>query len=427
MLGLKEVFPDHKVSLKEYEKITPKEVGLLRGLARDLKGKEVIHINSAAVGGGVAEILSSQVPLEKKLGLKSRWFVLKAPVEFFEVTKKLHNLLQGKLGALTEEEIGIYVSTSKRIGEEFEKLLKGSRGGVLVIHDPQPAPLIYHIPDNWFPILRFHIDLSSPNPAAVEFMKKYIEKFPSVIVSASEYLKPLELKKSQRSKVINPAINPFSEKNRDIKMETAESVLENLGINCTKPILTQVSRFDPWKDPIGVIQSYYRAKNKIPNLQLTLAGILFAADDPEAFEMFEKIKKHAKGDPDIYVFADPRQLKSISDELFINALYTASTVVIQKSLREGFGLTVTEAMWKGKAVVAGKTSGTMLQINHNKNGLLVSSVEEAARAVVKLTKNGELRERLGKAARESVRRRFLFSRFVRENLETYISGSKKRL
>lgn len=420
MAGLREVKITKQISYENYDSLTPKEIKELKKLSHKMKGVSVVHINTASLGGGVAELLLSQIPLERSLGIKSSWLVLDAPPEFFEITKKIHNLLQGKPGFLSEEEIGIYVSTNKEIGNKLEKFLEKIGRGILVIHDPQPAPLIFHVPDDWRPILRLHIDLSSPNPKMLEFLRKYIDKYHSIVVSVPEYTSPLELEKS-RIKIINPAIDPYSEKNQEIKIETAESILESLEINCTKPILTQVSRFDPWKDPLGVIKAYYEAKNEIPDLQLVLAGFLFAVDDPEAFEIFDKVKKHSKGDPDIFVFADPRQLKDTSNDTFINALYTASTVVMQKSLREGFGLTITEAMWKKKAVIAGKTNGTTLQISHGKNGFLVSSIKEAAEKTKDLIKNPKLREKLGKAAKESVRKKFLISRFVRENIETYIS------
>ena len=402
-----------------YKTLTPKAYKLARTAAKKLRGKKVLHINSTAAGGGVAELLKSQVPLEQSLGIKSRWFTINPPAYFFKITKKMHNLLQGKLSdSLSAKEKSAYLGTVKKMLPDFRKLIDSFKPNLVIIHDPQPLPLIEALtakkPSS---ILRIHIELSAPNPTAMEFLRPLIQKFNTVIFTNKIY-KPLWLA-AKKAKFVMPAIDPFSQKNKKMPLTEAESILALYNINIDKPVVSQISRFDPWKNPMGVINAYYIAKKSIPDLQLVLVGVMEAADDPEAKGLFKKVKKHAEGDPDIFLFSKKSDLLGVPNAIFINALQTANDLVIQKSIREGFGLTVTEAMWKGKAVVGGKTEGIMLQIKNNKNGVVVSSPEEAAEKLIKLIKDRKLRGRLGKVARKTVKKKFLMSRLVLDHLKLY--------
>lgn len=405
--------------LREYKKLNPSTYRKFIKEKNKLTGQTIIHVNSTSYGGGVAEILKSQLPLENYLGLESHWLVIKAPRNFFVITKKIHNLLQGQAGSITEKEKSLYLSINHDLGKFLNRFCERFNSGIVVIHDPQPLPLISHIPQNFSSILRLHLDLSAPNPNMLDILRPFISQYSLVILSDPDYRLSLPWLKKSKTKIILPAINPFNEKNEFMGLETAQEIIKQFGINPLKPIITQISRFDPWKDPLGVIRAYYLAKNEIPDLQLVLAGFLLAKDDPEAVEVFEKVKKHARGDPSIFLFGDIRKLKNITNDAFINALYTISTIIIQKSIREGFGLTITEAMWKGKPVIAGLTEGATLQIKNNKNGILVSSPEEAAKAIVRLIKNEKLRSRLGKAAHQSVKQKFLLPRFILNNVNAY--------
>ncbi len=264
-----------------------------------------------------------------------------------------------------------------------------------------------------------HPDLSSPKKTIINFLKPFIKKYDYLVLSNKNYKESFSWLEKTKIKFIYPAIDPLSRKNLTIDPLTARRILEQFNINFLNPLLLQVSRFDKWKDPLGALKAYYIAKNKMPNLQFVLAGFFFAQDDPEAKAIFSTVEKHAKGDPDVFLFANPKRLQKIDNELFINALYTSSDVVIQKSIKEGFGLTVTEAMWKEKPVIAGRTDGTSLQIKNNKNGILIDTAEEAGNIIVKLFKNEKLRRKLGKAAKESVKEKFLFSRFLLENIKLY--------
>lgn len=419
MANLIEVTPVRlSATLNEYKALIPHLAESLHKTAALLHNLPVIHINATPNGGGVSELLHAQVPLEQTLGLKSRWFTIHAPKKFFIVTKTIHNLLQGKQGKLTDKDFNLYLRINQKLSHDLQSILKKHSSGIVVIHDPQPLPLVTVIPKPFRTILRIHIDLSSPEPITLERLRPFIVQADRVIVSHSQYRNTLTWLPVRKVRIIAPAIDPFSEKNRPLSPETAAVILERFGINPTHPIVTQVSRFDPWKDPVGVIRAYYLAKNKIPDLQLVLAGFQSAQDDPEASSVFETVKKYAKGDPSIHLFSDPKILKDITEATFVNALYTGSTVMIQKSLREGFGLVVTEAMHKGKAIIAGMTTGTMLQIKNRKSGLLVASPEETAQAVVKLIKNKKLRDRLGGGAKQRVQR-FLMPHYIYENLKAY--------
>ena len=407
-----------KLDFERFKKITPKEFKEAKFLAKKLQGIKILNINSTSLGGGVAEILKSQLPLENSLKINSFWYVLKAPTEFFKITKKIHNFLQGEKGSLKESEKNFYLEfLFKKAAPDFKKLVLKIKPHILIIHDPQPLPLINFVPPSIKTILRIHIDLSEPNKEVAFFLKPFIEKYQKVIFSHKDYR--FNLLPQKKVKIIFPAIDPFSEKNRFLKVSQAKEILAFLGIHPEKPILLQVARFDPWKDHFSTLKAYYLAKNHFPKLQLVLVGIPQPKDDPQAQEIFEKVKKHAKGDPDVYLFSDIKQIKTISPDLFINALNTTSTVFMHKSIKEGFGLAITEAMWKKKPVIGGKTKGIELQITHKKNGFLVENAEEAAFWIEKLLKDKNLRKKIGKRAYETVKSKFLISRLVLDHLKLY--------
>ncbi|HZZ99561.1 MAG TPA: glycosyltransferase [Candidatus Paceibacterota bacterium] len=402
-----------------YADITPERVEKIKALGRDLSGLSVFHVNATRHGGGVAEMLKDQVPLERAAGLDSHWLVIEGDPDFFKITKKIHNLLQGKEASLTEHEKETYLSGNAELAEALGRRLAGLPRGIVVIHDPQPLAAITGLPSSIRTISRLHIDLTSPNAEVIDFLRPYISRYSNLIVSSQAYEKSLLWDGHPPIEVIMPAINPLSDKNKPLPMDQAKKILTEFGINPDQPLVSQVSRFDPWKDPVGVVDSYYKARNDIPELQLAMAGIKEADDDPQQTEMFEKTRDHAAGDRDVFLFFDPQNLNGVAQETFINALQTGSDVILQKSIREGFGLTVTEAMWKGKAVVAGVTAGTMMQIKNAENGFLVSSVDEAAKTLVYLLKNPPERTKIGAKARESVRENFLMPRLIEEHLELY--------
>ncbi|MBI2635217.1 MAG: glycosyltransferase [Parcubacteria group bacterium] len=409
----------NRINTKDYEQFDSKLRAKLISAAKKSKNKKVLHINATPFGGGVAEMLRSQIPFERMLGIKSHWLTIKAPIKFFRITKKIHNFIQGKSDTLTEKEKSLYISVNRELQKSLAYFIEKYKPTSIVIHDPQPLPLVNFIPKQIHKILRLHIDLSTPNPAILEFLKQFIVSYDKIVLSNKIYRLAMPWLKLSKIAVIMPAIDPLSVKNRSMNSETARLIINEFGINHTKPLITQVSRFDPWKDPLGVIKAYYLAKNKIPDIQLAMAGFFFAQDDPEAKEIFKIVKKNDRGDRDIFLFSNPKKLLGISNDTLINALYTASDLVIQKSIREGFGLTMTEAMWKGRAVVAGKTTGALVQIKDGKNGILVNSSEEAAEAIVRLMKNEKSREKLGKAAHQSVKRRFLLPHYVLNNIKLY--------
>ena len=424
MQGFTEVMiSGHVPRMDDYRKLELGLIDRLSSLAGDLRGKTIIHINATAQGGGVAEILMSQVPLERELGLNSRWFTINVPEEFFVVTKKIHNLLQGQKGSLADEEKDLYLKVNEGLGASFS-FLDDVKEGIVVFHDPQPMAAVVHLPDRFIPISRVHMDLSTPNQEAVDFLRPFLEKYHKVIISSGAYRAAFPWLEDSKFQIVTPAIDPFSNKNKRMEPEEANKILAGLEVNIDKPIVSQVSRFDPWKDPLGTINAYYMAKNQIPDLQLILAGIMQASDDPEAKELFKKVDKHAEGDPDIFLFSRLDQLGDVPDDVFINAVQTASDLILQMSIREGFGLTVTEAMWKGKTVVARHAVGTDMQIDHGKNGFLVSSPLEAAGMVIELIKNPVECHKLGLAARKSVSEKFLIPKMLMDHLEIYkvISG-----
>lgn len=394
------------ISLKEYEPIVGKAIlEELNLLATRLNGKSVQNVNATAVGGGVAEILSRMVPLLRELGVDAKWDVIKGGDQFFNVTKKIHNSLHGVNEVITPEMWDIFWKT----GEENSKEIQCS-SDVVFIHDPQPIALINQKAarnNKW--IWRCHVDVSHALENVWEVLRSHIVRYDASVFSAPSFAKPLSI----RQFLISPSIDPLSDKNKELPENVINEVLKFYGITNDKPIISQISRFDYLKDPVGVIETYKQVKRYF-DCQLVLAGGT-SVDDPESTEVLHKVMAHAEGDPDIHV------LLMKQNDIHINAIQRASTVVIQKSLREGFGLTVTEPLWKGKPVVASAVGGIPLQIKHKYHGLLCHSVEGAALAVKQLLQNPEYAKKLGENGREHVRQNFLLTRHLKEYMLLFLS------
>jgi len=382
------------------------EIEELRSLARPLRGKEIQMVNSTAVGGGVAEILNRLVPLAEELELAIRWDVMMGGEDFFEVTKSFHNALHGSAYQARPEDMEIFLAYSERnrarltLDAEFT-----------VIHDPQPAALIDARKDHaghW--IWRCHIDLSQPNPTVWKFLEGFVSRYDGAIFSSPEFSRQLLIPQY----LFHPAIDPLSEKNRDLEADFIAGVLARFQIDPGRPLLAQISRFDRLKDPVGVIRAYQSVKRYF-DCQLVLAGG-GAADDPEGAVVLNEVRHEAHGDPDIHVLELPAW-----SPLEINALQRASTVVIQKSLREGFGLTVAEALWKKKPVVASAVGGIPIQVIHKHTGLLAHSVEGTAYQIRFLLSHPEIAARLGEQGHQHVKENFLITHNLRNYLALFLA------
>lgn len=373
----------------------------IQALADRLRERRVLHVNSTAVGGGVAEILTRMVPLMNEVGLLANWWVIRGDNEFFSVTKSIHNALQGGPGALTAEMRTCYERT-----QAFNRDSMPRDTDVVIVHDAQPAGLVTaetrgHAKWIW----RCHVDLSRPNASYWDYIAPIVARYDATVFSSPKFAQRTGLP----TYIVPPSIDPLSQKNCELDRETVRRTLEQFSLDPKRPILTQVSRFDWFKDPLGVIQAYRIVKSDF-NVQLVLAGG-GADDDPEGSAVLARIREEASGDPDIHILALP---PTANPE--INALQRGSTIVLQKSTREGFGLTVTEALWKGKPVVAGAVGGITQQIKHNITGILVSSVEGTAYYVKYLLENPEFAASLGRNGREHVRQHFLLTRHLRDYL-----------
>jgi len=399
--------------IKEYKGIiSDKLFGEVERLSKSFKGLKVNLVNSTPRGGGVAEILKSLVPLMKGIGIKAEWYTIPPREDFFKITKEIHNALQGKKYAFPFWHRVRYLQHIER--SAF--LMKDMKADIWVIHDPQPAGVILYLPHFHPSICRLHIDLTSPNQEAWNFFASSFGMYDRIILTSKEFIKK-EIK--EKTITFPPAINSLMEKNKPLELKRAKMILENFGINTGNPLISQISRFDPWKDPLGVIEAFRLAKKKIPNLQLALVGLFLARDDPEAMKIFKEVERKAKGTPDIFLFSNPDQIGSLKVDVFVNAFQVGSNVILQKSIREGFGLSVTEAMWKGKAVIGGNVGGIKLQIENGKNGFLVSSPKEAAKRITQLIKNPELSQKLGEAAHQTVKEKFLMPRLLRDYLKLF--------
>lgn len=382
-------------------------------LASELKGLRVAHVNATANGGGVAEILKSIIPLYRGLGIDASWLVMKGNEPFFQVTKQLHNNLQGAAHHFDSSQWSTYLDTNRSNAASLR-----SQYDVVMIHDPQPAAMRQFAPagtaDHW--IWRCHIDTSTPDMETWQTISSLVNQYDAAIFSVSEFVGPgLQVPKVS---IIPPAIDPLTPKNQPMPIRKAARTVAEFGVDPERPFISQVSRFDPWKDPLGVIACFQELKESHPTLQLVLLGN-FADDDPEGIEMYEKVLKAARSVPDVHVITDLTDL--------VNPFQVLSRVVLQKSLREGFGLTVTEALWKGTPVVAGNVGGIRLQIKDGVGGFLVDSVQECVEKVHYLLTHHDERLALGRAGREYVRSRFLLPRLLRDELtliRDVVSGEK---
>jgi trehalose synthase len=400
-----------EVSLDRYATIVGKsKIEEIKDLSENLKGRSVCHVNSTSVGGGVAEILHRLVPLMSSLGLKAEWKVIKGSDEFFKVTKTFHNGLQGMNISLTDEMKKTYLENNEVNAQELDL-----HHEFVVVHDSQPAAVIINYKvrtGKW--VWRCHVDLSTPNPELMHFLTPIIFQYDSVIFSMEQYVQ--EPLKSRKIAIIAPSIDPLSDKNKPLSDDLVLSILNRYDVKADRPIMTQVSRFDPWKDPLGVIDVYRKVKRSIPNVQLLLIASM-AKDDPEGWTYCEKTARYASSDYDIHLLTDMNGVGNIE----VNAFQRASNVVLQKSIREGFGLSVAEALWKEVPVVGGNVGGIPLQVINGKNGFLVNSMEDAAEKTVYLLKNPEEAERMGKEGRRHVLDNFLITRHLEDYLKLFSS------
>lgn len=399
-----------EMRLDDYRPIVGDEVLEEIGqLARGLKGAKVVHINATAFGGGVAEILMTLVPLMRDVGLDAEWQVIEGSDEFFNVTKASHNGLQGMEIPLTEEMKAIW----RKYNEHNAKIFDGEYD-YIIVHDPQPAGLLhYHGRSggkHW--IWRCHIDTSHPNPLYWDFYAPYIDVYEAAVFTMEQYVGPRV--DFEHLAIIPPTIDPLSPKNAPIPMNDAQEVVSGFGIDLSKPLITQVSRFDPWKDPLGVIDAYRLVKVEIPDVQLALVGSM-ASDDPEGWYFLDKTSRHAGEDDDIYILHNFHGVGGYE----VGCFQTASDVVIQKSTREGFGLVVTEGLWKGKPVIGGNVGGIPLQVIDGETGFLVDTIEACGEKTLYLLQHPDKARGMGEAAREHVRENFLITRHLRDYLDLF--------
>jgi trehalose synthase len=385
--------------LDDYEPIIGKpELDELRFLARPLQGKSVKMVNSTAMGGGVAEMLNRLIPLLNELEVTTRWDVITGGNDFFEVTKAFHNALHGGEYVFTKEAREIFLSYNEQNRQRMQ-----FTEDLFVIHDPQPVGLVCSRERNrghW--MWRCHIDLSNPHPEVWGFLRPFVEEYDSAVFSSPQFARQLIIPQY----LFYPCIDPLSEKNKDLDEGYVQKVCDDFGIDRTRPIVTQISRFDRLKDPVGVVQAYKLAK-KYVDCQLVLAGG-GATDDPEGAIVLQEVMEAAGDDPDIVILNLPPW-----SALEINALQRASTLVVQKSLKEGFGLTVTEALWKGRPTIAGAVGGIPTQIIHKLTGVLVHSIEGCAYQIRYLLTHPDFAQQLGKNGREHVKENFLMTRNVK--------------
>ncbi len=384
----------------EYIGVSPKsDLTLLQILGERLHDKSFLHINSTREGGGVAEILQRLVPILGELGIKARWEVIEGDAHFFDITKKIHNALQGNPEDITPEMWDYHRQVNRKNAETLDL-----DADAILVHDPQPSALI-EFKRGGFWIWRCHIDVSNPVKDVCDSLTRYCEKYDAAIFSVAKFARALPIDEF----IVSPSIDPISEKNRELSAEEILETLQKFSLPSDRPIILQVSRFDRFKDPIGVIKAY-RIVKKYNDCILVLAGSP-AADDPEGEIVLNEVRQYAADDPDIHILLLP----PFSDK-DINALQRSATVVLQKSLKEGFGLTVSEAMWKGKPVIGGNVGGIPLQIMHGLTGFLVHSVEGSAFRIRQVLNNPEMAKRMGQRGREYVRKNFLITRQIKEYL-----------
>jgi trehalose synthase len=404
---LQPVAVGHK-SLADYSSIVGRTlIEEIRDLAEPLRGTRVLHLSATAFGGGVSEILYTMVPLMRDVGIDVEWHVIYGREEFFNATKVMHNALQGNPQELTETQWESWRLYNEMNAREL------SRGwDVVVAHDPQPAAMRTLAPEkarHW--IWRCHIDLSTPNPATIERLLPYIQTYPDSVFHMQQYV-PAGM--DGRIHVVPPAIDPLAPKNMAFSPEDSTYICQQFGIDVDRPLICQVSRFDPWKDPLGVIDAYRIVKQAVPEVQLALVGSM-ATDDPEGWDFFNATVAHADGDPDIHILNNFNNVGAIE----VNAFQSHADVLVQKSTREGFGLTVSEAIWKARPFIGGDVGGIPLQVEDGISGYLVSSVEQCAARAGQVLADPGLGRRLGLAGKEHIRKQFLMPRLLRDWLQIF--------
>ncbi|HEX9415441.1 MAG TPA: glycosyltransferase [Gaiellaceae bacterium] len=393
----------HK-SLRDYATIATR--GLMeeiRRLAQPLEGKRVLHLSATAFGGGVAEINYTLVPLMSDAGLDVEWRIIHGQEEFFNVTKTIHNALQGAPEGLTGEQEEIYRRYNDLNASELE-----DDYDFVIVHDPQPAAVRDHFPDSearW--IWRCHIDLSTPNEDVLAFLLRSLGRYDATVFHRPEYVP--RAGNLPTAAIWPPAIDPLAPKNMALSPEDATYIVDQFGIDVRRPLLTQVSRFDPWKDPLGVIDAYRVVKQDYPSVQLALVGSM-AHDDPEGWDFYNQTVTYAAGDPDVYILSNLNNIGAVE----VNAFQVHSGAVVQKSIREGFGLTVSEALWKGRPTVGGRVGGIVDQIENGVTGWLVSSSTECAEACVEILADPAAARERALRGKEHVRRNFLTPRLLRD-------------
>ncbi len=403
------VNPGNK-SLADYRSIVRRELyDEVAALGERLRDKRVLHVSATSFGGGVAEILYTLVPLMRDAGLETEWDIMFGSEPFFNVTKSFHNALQGAEYDLTVEDRAIYEEYNRLTAESLQK--SGEDWDIVFVHDPQPA-LLKHFSGGLSPqtrwIWRCHPDLSTPNPHVLDYLLPHIADYDAQIYTMEEYTPPdVHL---PGLTLIPPAIDPLSPKNMALSADDARYIVSQFGVDVEKPFLLQVSRFDPWKDPLGVIDAYRLIKEEIPEAQLVLIGSM-AHDDPEGWDYWYKTVNYADGDRDIFLFSNLTNVGAIE----VNAFQSIADVVIQKSIREGFGLVVTEALWKARPLVASRVGGIPMQVDAG-GGMLVDTIPEAAAACVKLLKDRDFAREMGRHGKEHVRTHYLTPRLLRDDL-----------
>ncbi len=394
------------VSIEEYIPIVGQSTfDELQFLARKLNGKRMQHVNSTAVGGGVAEILTRMIPLLNQLGVKADWDVVKGDEKFFNITKKMHNALHGVSVEFTKDDMDHFADVNNSNAKDMEL-----GGDFVFIHDPQPVGLVEKrnsYSNKW--AWRCHIDFTKPQADVMTFLETYIEKYDASVFSAPAFARQFSIPQV----LISPSIDPLAEKNKDLPQETIDSIVAGYKIDIHRPIVTQISRFDYLKDPIGVIKVYKKVK-KYSDCQLVLAGG-GATDDPEGKKVLDEVRDAAEGDPDIHILFLPP-----SSDIEINALQRASTVILQKSLKEGFGLTVAEALWKAKPVIAGAVGGIPLQIKHQYSGLLSYSIDGTAYYLKQLLNEPRYARELGINGKSHIKENYLITRHLRDYLLLFL-------
>jgi trehalose synthase len=397
--------------LSDYQAVVgPQVLEELKLLAGHLRGRGILYVNSTAVGGGVAEILNRMVPLLNELGVAARWEVIKGGEAFYTVTKKIHNALHGNPAIFEEKDFDVFFEVQE---ENLRQMPLDA--DIVFIHDPQPIGLVKKkkaLGNRW--IWRCHVDVSNPEPSIWNFLKSFVEDYDKSVFSAPSFAQKLSIPQA----LICPSIDPLSDKNREMSEEEIGGILGRLQIPVDKPIVTQVSRFDRLKDPVGVVKAF-REVQKYADARLLLVGGT-AEDDPEGAQVLEEVREAAGRDPDILVLPLPP-----TSHVEINAIQRASTIILQKSLKEGFGLTITEALWKGKPVIASAVGGIPLQVAHKYSGILTHSIEGTAYWLKQLLHEPAYAKRLGENGREHVRQNFLLTRHLRDYMLLFLSLDRK--